>query len=250
MANLEELEKYKKIHMIGIGGVSMSGIAEILKNWGFYVTGSDTAQSEYTDDLISHGIPVKIGHDIESVAKADLVVYTAAISQEDPELVQARKLYIPTIERGDFLGLLTKVFNDTICVSGTHGKTTTTSMIASCFLEGKLDPTIQVGAFFNQINANYRVGNSEYFIIEACEYVESFLKFYPKTEIILNIDNDHLDYFKDMDHIVMAFKKYVKLLPSNGLLVINSDDPNCSALSKCTEAKTITFALNNQNANF
>lgn len=250
MANLEELEKYKKIHMIGIGGVSMSGIAEILKNWGFYVTGSDTAQSEYTDDLISHGIPVKIGHDIESVAKADLVVYTAAISQEDPELVQARKLYIPTIERGDFLGLLTKVFNDTICVSGTHGKTTTTSMIASCFLEGKLDPTIQVGAFFNQINANYRVGNSEYFIIEACEYVESFLKFYPKTEIILNIDNDHLDYFKDMGHIVMAFKKYVKLLPSNGLLVINSDDPNCSALSKCTEAKTITFALNNQNANF
>ena len=250
MANLEELEKYRKIHMIGIGGVSMSGIAEILKNWGFSVTGSDAAQSEYTDALIANGIPVKIGHDLDNVAQADLVVYTAAISQEDPELVKARNLYIPTIERGDFLGILTKVFNDTICVSGTHGKTTTTSMISSCFLEGKLDPTIQIGAYFNQIDANYRVGNSEYFIIEACEYVESFLKFYPKTEVILNIDNDHLDYFKDLEHIILSFKKYVKLLPANGLLVINSDDPNCSTLPKCTEAKTITYGITNQNANF
>lgn len=250
MANLEELEKYRKIHMIGIGGVSMSGIAEILNHWGFSITGSDASQSEYTDDLISHGIPVKIGHDIENVSRADLVVYTAAISQEDPELVQARKLYIPTIERADFLGILTKVFNDTICISGTHGKTTTTSMISSCFLEGKLDPTIQVGAFLKQINGNYRLGNSEYFIIEACEYVESFLKFYPKTEVILNIDNDHLDYFKDMEHIILAFQKYVKLLPANGLLVINSDDPNCVKLSKCTEAKTVTFGINNQKANF
>lgn len=250
MANLEELEKYRKIHMIGIGGVSMSGIAEILKNWGFIVTGSDANQSEYTDALISNNIPVKIGHDLESVSHADLVVYTAAISPDDPELVRARNIGIPTIERGDFLGILTKVFNDTICISGTHGKTTTTSMVASCFLEGKLDPTIQVGAYFNQINANYRVGNSEYFIIEACEYVESFLKFYPKTEVILNIDNDHLDYFKDIEHIILSFKKYVKLLPANGLLVINSDDPNCSTLAKCTEARTITYGINNQNANF
>ena len=250
MANLEELEKYRKIHMIGIGGVSMSGIAEILNHWGFSVTGSDANRSEYTDDLVSHGISVKIGHDFDNVRHADLVVYTAAISQEDPELVEARKLYIPTIERGDFLGILTKVFNDTICVSGTHGKTTTTSMISSCFLEGRLDPTIQVGAFLNQIDGNYRLGNSEYFIIEACEYVESFLKFYPKTELILNIDNDHLDYFKDMDHIILAFKKYVKLLPANGLLVINSDDPNCSTLAKCTEARTVTFGIKNQNANF
>ena len=250
MANLEELEKYRKIHMIGIGGVSMSGIAEILKNWGFIVTGSDANQSEYTDALISNNIPVKIGHDLDSVSHADLVVYTAAISPDDPELVRARNIGIPTIERGDFLGILTKVFNDTICISGTHGKTTTTSMVASCFLEGKLDPTIQVGAYFNQINANYRVGNSEYFIIEACEYVESFLKFYPKTEVILNIDNDHLDYFKDIEHIILSFKKYVKLLPANGLLVINSDDSNCSTLAKCTEARTITYGINNQNANF
>lgn len=250
MANLEDLEKYRKIHLIGIGGVSMSGIAEILNHWGFSVTGSDASQSEYTNSLIAHNIPVTIGHDVENASHADLVVYTAAISPEDPELLQARKLFIPTIERADFLGLLTKMFNDTICVSGTHGKTTTTSMISSCFLEGKLDPTIQVGAYLNQLDGNYRLGNSEYFIIEACEYVESFLKFYPKTEIILNIDNDHLDYFKDMEHINLAFKKYVKLLPANGLLVINSDDQNCVALNKYTEAKTITYGIKNQKANF
>ena len=250
MANLEELEKYKKIHMIGIGGVSMSGIAEILNHLGFSVTGSDAASSEYTERLIEHGIQVNIGHELNLVSQADLVVYTAAIPPEDPELVQAKKSFIPTIERADFLGLLTKAFNDTICISGTHGKTTTTSMVSSCFLEGKLDPTIQVGAFLKQINGNYRLGNSEYFIIEACEYVESFLKFYPKTEVILNIDNDHLDYFKDMEHINLAFKKYVKLLPGNGLLVVNSDDENCSTLPKYTEAKTITFGIKNQKANF
>ena len=250
MANLEELEKYRKIHMIGIGGVSMSGIAEILKHWGFNVTGSDASQSEYTDSLIAHNIPVVIGHDMENVANADLVVYTAAISQEDPELVKARQLYIPTIERSDFLGLLTKVFNDTICISGTHGKTTTTSMISSCFLEGKLDPTIQVGAYLNQINGNYRLGNSEYFIIEACEYVESFLKFSPKSEIILNIDNDHLDYFKNFENIKNAFIKYVKLLPEDGLLVINGDDHNCLDLPNYTKATCRSYGINNKNTDF
>ena len=250
MANLEELEKYKKIHMIGIGGVSMSGIAEILNHFGFFVTGSDVNKSEYTNSLVEHGIKVVIGHDLSLVTQADLVVYTAAISPEDPELVHAKKLFIPTVERADFLGLLTKAFNDTICISGTHGKTTTTSMVSSCFLEGKLDPTIQVGAYLKLIDGNYRLGNSEYFIIEACEYVESFLKFYPKTEVVLNIDNDHLDYFKDMEHVNLAFKKYVKLLPANGLLVVNIDDPNCSALPKYTEAKTVTFGIENQKANF
>ena len=250
MANLEELEKYKNIHMIGIGGVSMSGIAEILNHWGFHVTGSDASASEYTDNLIKHGITVEIGHDTANVSKADLVIYTAAIHQEDPELVAARDLYIPTIERADFLGILTKIFNDTICVSGTHGKTTTTSMITSCFLEGKLDPTVQVGAYLKQLDGNYRIGNSEYFIIEACEYVESFLKFYPKTEVILNIDNDHLDYFKDLEHIVLSFKKYAKLLPANGLLIVNIDDPNVAQLPRCTDAKTVTYSTKNMMANF
>ena len=132
---------------------------------------------------------------------------------------KAKELHIPTVERADFLGLITKAFKNTICVSGTHGKSTTTSMISVCFLEACKDPSIQVGAELKQINGNYRVGNSEYFIIEACEYVESFLKFFPKTEVILNIDNDHLDYFKDLDHIITAFAKYVRLLPDDGLLV-------------------------------
>ena len=159
-------------------------------------------------------------------------------------------MHIPTVERADFLGIITKAFNNTICVSGTHGKSTTTSMLSVCFLEACKDPTIQVGAILKQINGNNRVGNSEYFILEACEYVESFLKFSPKTEIVLNIDNDHLDYFKDMDHIISSFAKYVKLLPDEGLLVLNADDENCSRLSRYTTAKVITYGIQNERANF
>lgn len=181
MPNIENLKKYKNIHMIGIGGVSMSGIAAILTNWGFNVTGSDWAKSEATDKLNSMGIKVTIGHNLEDVAKSDVVVYSAAIKQDDPEMLEAKKLNIPTIERADFLGELTRCYKDTICISGTHGKTTTTSMISLCFLEALKDPSIQVGAFLKAIDGNYRVGNSEHFVIEACEYVESFLKFSPKA---------------------------------------------------------------------
>lgn len=250
MANIEELKKYKHIHMIGIGGVSMSGIAEILKNWGFTVTGSDWNESETTKKLNLDGIHVVIGHDVKMVAKADVVVYTAAIKQDDPELVKARELGIETIERADFLGMITKAFQDTICVSGTHGKTTTTSMVSMCFIEACKDPSIQVGATLKAINGNYRIGNSEHFIIEACEYVESFLKFYPKAEIILNIDNDHLDYFKNIENINRAFIKYVSLLPDNGLLVVNVDNKYCLELHKYTNAKVVTYGIENEKANF
>ena len=149
-----------------------------------------------------------------------------------------------------FLGLITKAYKNTICVSGTHGKTTTTSMLSVCFLEAKKDPTIQVGAILKQIGGNYRVGNSDCFILESCEYVESFLKFHPRTEVILNIDNDHLDYFKDLDHIKNAFVKFVKLLPEDGLLVVNADDENCASLYKNTTAKIVTFGINNERCNF
>lgn len=250
MANIDNIKKYKTIHMLGIGGVSMSGIAEILFNWGFTVTGSDAHQSEITDKLVKNGIHVVIGHDIASLRKADAVVYTAAISNDDPEMVEARNLNIPLIERCDFLGELTKAFHDTIGVSGTHGKTTTTSMVSVCFLKANLDPNIQVGGILNQIDGNYKIGNSEYFIIEACEYVESFLKFRPKTEIILNIDNDHLDYFKTFDNIKNAFVKYVKLLPSDGFLILNADDKNCLDLKEYTVSKYITYGIENQEANF
>lgn len=250
MPNIDNIRKYKNIHMIGIGGVSMSGIAAILKNWGFCVTGSDCSESENTNKLNELGIEVTIGHNLENVKHSDVVVYSAAINMEDPEIVMAKKLNIPTIERADFLGELTRCYKDTICISGTHGKTTTTSMISLCFLEALKDPSIQVGAFLKQINGNYKVGNSEHFIIEACEYVESFLKFSPKAEIILNIDNDHLDYFKTFDNIKKAFIKYVKLLPSDGILIINSDDDNCLELQNYSNAKAITYGIKNENADF
>ena len=250
MPNIDILKKYNNIHMIGIGGVSMSGIAAILKNFGFNITGSDASNSDTLKRLQEKGIDVTVGHNLENVAKADVVVYSAAIKQDDPEMVEAKRLNIETIERADFLGFLTRCFKDTICISGTHGKTTTTSMVSLCFLEALKDPSIQVGAFLKAIDGNYRVGNSEHFVIEACEYVESFLKFSPKAEIILNIDNDHLDYFKNLDNIKNAFIKYVKLLPDDGVLVVNGDDTNCLDLPKYTNAKCYTYGITNKNTDF
>ncbi len=250
MPNIENIKKYKNIHMIGIGGVSMSGIAAILKNWGFHITGSDTSNSESVRLLLDRGIKVTIGHNLEDVAASDVVVYSAAVKQTDPEILEAKRLNIPTIERADFLGELTRCYKDTICISGTHGKTTTTSMVSLCFIEALKDPSIQVGAFLKPLNGNYRVGNSEHFIIEACEYVESFLKFSPKAEIILNIDNDHLDYFKTFDNIKSAFIKYVKLLPDDGILIINGDDSNCLDLPQYTNCKCISYGITNKNTDF
>lgn len=250
MPNIDILKKYTIIHMIGIGGVSMSGIAAILKNFGFTVTGSDRVDSNSVQSLIKKGIKVTIGHNLEDVANSDVVVFSAAVKQDDPEILEAKRLNIPTIERADFLGALTRCFKDTICISGTHGKTTTTSMISLCFLEAMQDPSIQVGAFLKAIDGNYKVGNSEHFIIEACEYVESFLKFSPKAEIILNIDNDHLDYFKNFENIKNAFIKYVKLLPDNGLLIVNGDDINCLDLPRYSNAKSITYGITNKNTDY
>ncbi len=250
MPNIEHIKKYKNIHMIGIGGVSMSGIAAILQNWGFNVTGSDAADSEAVQLLRTKGIKVVIGHSLEDVANSDVVVYSAAIKSTDPEMLEAKRLNIPTIERADFLGEITRCYKDTICISGTHGKTTTTSMVSLCFMDALTDPSIQVGAMLKQLNGNYRVGNSEHFIIEACEYVESFLKFSPKAEIILDIDNDHLDYFKSFDNIKNAFIKYVKLLPDDGLLILNADDQNCLDLKEHTNTKIVTYGIENENADF
>ena len=250
MPNINLIKKYNNIHMIGIGGVSMSGIAEILKNFGVNVTGSDKSESEITEKLIKNGIPVTIGHNLEDVRKSDVVIYSAAISPDDTEMLEAKKCNIQTIERCDFLGLLTKAFENTIGISGTHGKTTTTSMVSLCFIEAGLDPNIQVGGILKQIDGNYKIGDSEYFIIEACEYVESFLKFFPKAEIILNIDNDHLDYFKTFDNVKNAFVKYVKLLPDSGLLVVNADDSNCLDLCNFTNCKKLTYGIKNTSADF
>ena len=250
MPNIERLKKYNKIHMVGIGGVSMSGIAEILINFGFTVTGSNNVETETTKKLEKAGIEISIGHNGTNITNQDVVVYSAAIKQDNVELIAAKNKSIPIIERADFLGELTRCYKDTITVSGTHGKSTTTSMVSLCFLEALKDPSIQVGADIKQLDGNYKVGNSEYFIIEAYEYVESFLKFSPKSEIILNIDNDHLDYFKTFDNIKNAFIKYVKLLPNDGLLVVNGDDKNALDLPKYTNATALTYGISNKDTDF
>ncbi len=248
--DLSDLQKYKHIHLIGIGGISMSAIAETLHNWNYKVTGSDLVQSNITDTLNNHGIPTTIGHDIENAKNADLIVFSAAISDSDPEILVAKENNIPLIGRGEFVGYLTKLYKETICVSGTHGKTTTTSMLSVCFINAGLDPSIEVGAILDDIGGNYRVGNSDFFILESCEYKGNFLKFHPHTEIILNIDNDHLDYYKTFDNIVKTFKDFSLLLNSDGLLVTNLDDPNCKELKNVVKSKFISYAIENKDADF
>lgn len=242
---INSLENYDHIHLIGIGGVSMSAIAVTLHRWGFKVTGSDANKSELTDKLIKSGVNVTIGHDLTNPKNADLIIFSAAIKDTDPEMVLAKQFNIPTVTRGEFVGYLTRKYKESICISGTHGKTTTTSMISLCFLEANLDPTIQVGAILKQIDGNYTVGNSDYFILEACEYMENFLRFSPKTEVILNVDNDHLDYFKNLDNIKRAFSRYASLVPENGLLVTNGDDEFCLSLKDVVCGKFITYGINN-----
>ena len=225
----------------------MSGIAEILKKWNYNVWGSDWAKSGQTDWLENNGIKVNIGQVKENITDdIDLVVYTAAIKEDNPELVRARELGIPTIERGDFLGEITKLFKDTIGIAGTHGKTSTTSMVSYAFLEANYDPSIQVGANLKVLDGNYRVGNSDYFVIEACEYCESYLRFKQRSAIVLNIDDDHLDYFKNIDNIKKSFEKYVSLLPSDGYLVLNRDDERCYDLRNSTKAHIITVGKDNK----
>ena len=235
------IKDYKHIYMIGIGGISMSGIAEILKHWNYEVIGSDSTRSTQTEWLEENGIKVNIGQVEENIHEGiDLVVYTAAIKQNNPELVKARELNIPTVERGEFLGEITKLFKDNIGIAGTHGKTSTTSMVASVFIEAGLDPSVQVGAVLKLINGNYRVGNSDYFIIEACEYCDSYLNFKQKSAIVLNIDNDHLDYFKNIDNIQKSFEKYVSHLPEDGYLIVNRDDERCYSLKDSTKATVVS----------
>ncbi len=241
------IKDYKNIYMVGIGGISMSGIAEILKKWNYNVWGSDGMKSGQTEWLEKNGIKVNIGQVKENITDdIDLVVYTAAIKEDNPELVRARELGIPTVERGDFLGEITKLFKDTIGIAGTHGKTSTTSMVSYSFLEANYDPSIQVGANLKVLDGNYRVGNSDYFIIEACEYCESYLSFKQRSAIVLNIDDDHLDYFKNIDNIKKSFEKYVSLLPSDGYLVLNRDDERCYDLRNSTKAQVITVGKDNK----
>ena len=239
----------KKVHMIGIGGISMSGIAYMVKDLGAIVTGSDVNFSSITDKLNADGILVNIGHHPEMINDADIVVYTAAIKDDDPERLMAKNLGKKTYERAEFLGLLSKSYENCLCISGTHGKSTTTGMVATCFLEAKLNPTIQIGAMLKGINGNIHIGSQKYLIMESCEYADSFLHFFPTGIIITNIDNDHLDYFKTLDNIKKSFKKYINLLPDNGILVLNNDDDNAKDIIDGFDKKVITYGINN-NANY
>ena len=253
---LHSLKDINKIHMIGIGGISMSAIALVLKKYGYIITGSDKSEGDMINVLEENGIPVFIGSNAELVKDADVVVYTAAINQHDPEFVRAKSLNIPTYERAQFLGLLLQCYEKPICICGTHGKTTTTSMLSKIFIDARLDPNVQVGSKFKALNdLNYRIGESEYFILESCEYVDSFLNFPHHTATVLNIDEDHLDYFSGIEEIKESFKKFILMLPKDGILVINYDDMNCMSVleevKKDLEKKNIkiyTFSLSEPQA--
>lgn len=247
MERFPDLNKYEHIHFIGIGGVSMSSLAVILSENGKTVTGSDNSESANTKMLEEKGIKVYIGHSGDNISDAQLIVYTAAIKDSNPELVRAKETGTPTIERAVLLGMLMSLYPHSIAVAGTHGKSTTTSMLSSIFLDSRFDPTILIGAHFDRINANFKVGTSEYSVYEACEYVNSFHHFYPDTAVILNIDADHLDFFKDLESIKASFKKFIGNINKNGAVIINGDDINCKNLTDGCGREVITFGMDSKN---
>ena len=235
-------EKPIHIHFIGIGGISMSGLAEILLEEGFTVSGSDSKESPLTKKLESEGAIIHYGQCAENISDGiDCVVYTAAINKANPELMEAVARKIPMLTRAELLGQLMKNYKTPIAVSGTHGKTTTTSMISHILLAADLDPTISVGGILKAIGGNIRVGKSETFITEACEYTNSFLHFYPKISVILNIEEDHLDFFKDINDIRNSFHKFAKLLPADGCLIINGAIDKLQEITGDLDCRVITF---------
>ena len=217
-----DFQKPIRIYFIGIGGISMSGLAEILLEENFAVAGSDRAPSDLTRMLEERGVKIFYGQREENLnGDIDLVVYTAAIKDDNPELVAAKKRNIPTLTRAELLGQMMKNYETPVAVSGTHGKTTTTSMISQILLSAKADPTLSIGVGRESASIPELLGASELFVTEACEYTNSFLSFFPKIGIILNIEEDHLDYFKDLSDIRNSFRRFALLLPEDGALIIN-----------------------------
>lgn len=235
---------FKKIHFIGIGGISMSGLAEILFYKGFAVTGSDAKKSKVTDHLESIGIKVFIGHDAKNIDDADLVIYTDAVSNDNVELNACIEKKIPLVDRATFLGALMKNYKESIAISGTHGKTTTTSMLATVLNFSDLNPTMLIGGNLDDIGGNVKLGSDDLILTEACEYKANILKYYPTIAVILNIDEDHLDYFKGIEHIKETFKEYFKNIPKDGYLVVNIDDENINSILAHANSNIITFGIN------
>lgn len=238
--------KYNYIHFIGIGGVSMSGLAEILIKEGYKVSGSDMNDSLVIERLRNLGAEIYIGHSRENIKDVDLIIYTDAISQDNEELIEAKNRGIETVDRATFLGEMMKNYKNSIAVSGTHGKTTTTSMIATILHNSSLNPTILLGGHLDDIGGNVKIGDRDILLTEACEYKGNILKFYPNIAVILNMEEDHLDYFKDINHIVDTFIQYSKNISQKGNLVINVDDENASKIIENTKANVITIGVKNK----
>lgn len=234
------LDTVKRLHFVGIGGSGMCPMAEILHHKGYSITGSDINESDTLQRIRGYGIPVSMGHRAENIGDAELVVYTAAAKQDNPELVAAREKGVPTLERSVMLGLLTEKFPNTIAVSGTHGKTTTTGMITQILIEAGRDPSAVIGGKLPFIGSNGRVGKSENMVCEACEYVDTFLQLHPTVSVILNIDADHLDYFGTLDNIVKSFHQFS--LQTARRIIVNGDNANAMrAVKGITNAEIITF---------
>ncbi|MDF2540819.1 MAG: murC [Herbinix sp.] len=241
-----DFDKPCRIHFIGIGGISMSGFAEYLHTKGFTVSGSDSGKNKQTEHLKMIGVDVMLGQRAANITDdIALVVFTAAVKEDNVEFQEVKRRNIPMLNRAELIGQLMLNFEDAIAISGTHGKTTTTSMLSLIFMEGNLDPTISVGGVLDAIGGNIRIGNSQHFISEACEYTDSFLDFFPTRSIILNIDEDHLDYFKDLEHIRRSFKKFAEKLNKSGQMFINGEIDRYEEIVKDLECEIYTYGIVN-----
>lgn len=235
------LDSAKKLHFVGIGGSGMCPMAELLMHRGYEISGSDQNESDTLDRVKSWGIPVYMGHSPENIGGAEAVVYTAACKSDNPELVAAREKGVPTLERSVMLGMLTEKYPQLVAVSGTHGKTTTTAMLTQIFIEAGADPSAIIGGKLPIINSNCRVGKSNTIICEACEYVDTFLQLHPAVSLILNIEPDHLDYFKTLDNIVKSFRQFA--VQTDRLLVVNAANPSVMEAVKGLKREVVSFGL-------
>lgn len=239
-----DFRKPESIYFMGIGGISMSGLAEILLQEGFCVSGSDAHESELTDRLEAKGAKIHYGHCTANITgDIDVVVYTAAIHPGNPEYDEAIRRGIPMLSRAELLGQMMRNYRQSVAIAGTHGKTTTTSMVTEVLLAADMDPTISVGGILPSIGGNIRVGSPELFVTEACEYTNSFLSFFPTVEIILNIEADHLDFFKDIDDIRHSFRLFAERLPENGTLIISSDIDRYEEITGGLSCRVITVGM-------
>lgn len=241
--DLGKIPKNGKIHFIGIGGISMSGLAEIMLGRGYKVSGSDITETHIVKKLKNMGAEIYIGHSADNIKNCDLVIYTAAIHPDNPEYVEAERQNVLMIDRPTLLGSVMKYFKYAVAVSGTHGKTSTTSMMTHIMLSACCDPTISIGGELPAIGGNIRVGKSDYFLCEACEYHQSFLKFFPYISIILNVEEDHLDYFSGLDHIIDTFRSLALLTPPDGAVVANIDNENVCRTIEGIDKKVISCSI-------